>query len=82
VIRGVVGPDGLPRVFLAVGGQDWPAVIDTGFNGDVGLPQALVDANPAVHFTLGQLEALIVEPRRRRVLGDAASSTGGRAQVM
>lgn len=36
-----MGPDRQPRVFLSVDGQDWPALIDTGFNGDLELPYAL-----------------------------------------
>jgi predicted aspartyl protease len=41
VIEGEVGPDRLPRVTLSVGGREWPAAIDTGFNGDLELPQVL-----------------------------------------
>jgi predicted aspartyl protease len=41
VIRGAVSPDGVPHVALHVAGQDWSAVIDTGFNGDLELPLAL-----------------------------------------
>ena len=41
MIEGDVGRDGLPRVYLIVGEREWPAAIDTGFNGDLELPQAL-----------------------------------------
>jgi predicted aspartyl protease len=40
VIRGVVS-DGTPTITLAVGGQAWPAAIDTGFNGDLELPATM-----------------------------------------
>jgi predicted aspartyl protease len=36
-----VSPDGTPVVLLTVAGQTWPAVIDTGFNSDLELPNAL-----------------------------------------
>ena len=32
---------GLPTIILAIAGRDWPATIDTGFNGDLELPDAL-----------------------------------------
>jgi predicted aspartyl protease len=41
VIIGGISEDGVPVVTLEVEGQDWPAIIDTGFNGDLELPQAL-----------------------------------------
>ena len=41
MIQGVVTDDGTPLVVLTVAGQDWPAVIDTGFNGDLELPEVL-----------------------------------------
>lgn len=40
MIRGDVSRDGQPRVFPQVDGRDWPALIDTGFNGDLELPYA------------------------------------------
>ena len=41
--------DGLPTIIVSIAGQDWPATIDTGFNGDLELPDALRDTlNP--HF--------------------------------
>jgi clan AA aspartic protease len=41
VILGVVSVQGLPTITLPIAGQDWPATIDTGFNGDLELPDAL-----------------------------------------
>jgi predicted aspartyl protease len=46
LITGEVSLDGQPMVVLAVDGRDWPALIDTGFNGDLELPYAL---GPTVH---------------------------------
>lgn len=43
MIVGTVSADGVPTITLSVAGQDWPAVIDTGFNGDLELPEALRD---------------------------------------
>ena len=41
MILGVVSVQGLPTITLAIDGRDWPATIDTGFNGDLELPEAL-----------------------------------------
>ena len=41
MISGSVSQDGVPTILLPVAGQDWIAVIDTGFNGDLELPQSL-----------------------------------------
>jgi predicted aspartyl protease len=41
VIAGTVGTDGVPIIPIPIGGQVWRAVIDTGFNGDLELPEAL-----------------------------------------
>ena len=41
MITGTVSADGVPVITLEVDGQDWPAIIDTGFNGDLELPEAL-----------------------------------------
>ncbi len=41
MITGVVTDDGDPVILIPVGGREWPAVIDTGFNGDLELPNAL-----------------------------------------
>ena len=43
MILGVVSLQGLPTIILPIAGRDWPATIDTGFNGDLELPDALRD---------------------------------------
>jgi len=35
MIHGTTNDDGVPVIRLVVAGQDWAAVIDTGFNGDL-----------------------------------------------
>ena len=41
MIAGSVSDDGVPIIVLEVAGQEWSAIIDTGFNGDLELPEAL-----------------------------------------
>jgi len=41
VIVGTVNDDGVPVIMLTVAEQIWSAIIDTGFNGDVELPDIL-----------------------------------------
>lgn len=41
MIQGSVSPSGIPAISLLIAGQDWSATIDTGFNGDLELPEAL-----------------------------------------
>ena len=41
MIQGVVSPQGVPTILLPIANQEWPATIDTGFNGDLELPEAL-----------------------------------------
>jgi predicted aspartyl protease len=41
MIVGSVSADGVPTVTLSIAGKDWPAIIDTGFNGDLELPEEL-----------------------------------------
>ncbi|MBM3238570.1 hypothetical protein FJZ31_19925 [Candidatus Poribacteria bacterium] len=41
MIVGTVNDDGVPVITLTAAGQPWPAIIDTGFNGDVELPDTL-----------------------------------------
>ncbi|MCH8922449.1 MAG: hypothetical protein IIA67_04800 [Planctomycetes bacterium] len=41
MIAGIVSEDGVPQITVAIDGDDWPAIIDTGFNGDLELPEAL-----------------------------------------
>ena len=44
MIRGKVTDDGVPTITLSVSRQFWPATIDTGFNGDLELPEELRDS--------------------------------------
>lgn len=49
MISGVVSPDGVPTINLQIAQRIWPAIVDTGFNGDVELPESLrleIDAVP------------------------------------
>jgi predicted aspartyl protease len=41
LIEGAVTEDGVPTIELMFGGQRWQAIIDTGFNGDLELPESL-----------------------------------------
>jgi predicted aspartyl protease len=41
VIAGTVTDSEVPIIILLVAGQTWQAIIDTGFNGDLELPEAL-----------------------------------------
>jgi predicted aspartyl protease len=41
LIEGLVTEDGTPIAVLTVGGTEWEAIVDTGFNGDLELPQSL-----------------------------------------
>jgi len=41
MIQGTVTEDGVPMVSLLVAGRTWSATVDTGFNGDLELPDAL-----------------------------------------
>lgn len=41
MILGTVSADGVPMITLSIAGQDWPAIVDTGFNGDLELPESL-----------------------------------------
>ena len=40
-MHGIVSDTGVPIINLSVAGQEWTATIDTGFNGDLELPEAL-----------------------------------------
>jgi predicted aspartyl protease len=41
VIEGVITAEGVPVVLIALEGESWAAIIDTGFNGDLELPTSL-----------------------------------------
>ena len=44
MIEGSVSTDGVPEIVLEIAGRSWVAVIDTGFNGHVELPEELRSA--------------------------------------
>ena len=41
MISGHVTDDGIPAIVVEVGDEQWRAIIDTGFNGHVELPESL-----------------------------------------
>jgi predicted aspartyl protease len=41
LIDGIITEDGVPAIELDVGGRCWQAIIDTGFNGELELPERL-----------------------------------------
>jgi len=41
LIDGIITDDGVPAIGVQVGNQRWQAIIDTGFNGDLELPEQL-----------------------------------------
>jgi predicted aspartyl protease len=41
LIEGSITDDGVPAIEVKVGGQSWLAIIDTGFNGELELPERL-----------------------------------------
>lgn len=45
MISGIVSVDGVPTITLTVANRDWTAIIDTGFNGDLELPEDLRDSS-------------------------------------
>ena len=49
MIQGMVSVDGVPTITLLIADQDWPAIIDTGFNGDLELPEGLRSSLDARH---------------------------------
>lgn len=42
MIQGIVTEDGLQLITIEIAGKQWPALIDTGFNGDLELPESLM----------------------------------------
>ena len=47
MIQGTVSDIGVPTITLSIAGQEWATTIDTGFNGDLELPETLREAlNP------------------------------------
>ena len=57
MIRGIVSDDGVPVIGLVLGGRTWSAIIDTGFNGYLELPERL---RPYVNARfIGRLESAL-----------------------
>ena len=57
MIRGTVSADGTPTVSLAISDQEWSAIVDTGFNGDLELPNELrIELNAQY---VGQVESAL-----------------------
>lgn len=42
MIDGIITEDGVPVIDVEVGGQLWQAIVDTGFNGELELPDRLL----------------------------------------
>ena len=64
MIAGYVSDDGIPVVTIEVAGQDWSAIIDTGFNGDLELPEELqgkLNDQPAGRLRSGLAGGQIIE---------------------
>lgn len=50
MLRGIVSGEGVPIIALTIAGKDWPATIDTGFNGNLELPEELRGSLNARHI--------------------------------
>lgn len=57
MIVGTVTEDGIPYLMIEVAGRQWTAVVDTGFNGDLELPDALLDSVSAT--LIGPIESVL-----------------------
>ncbi len=58
MIRGTVSVEGLPTITLSIASQVWRATIDTGFNGDLELPERLRNSLNAAY--VGQITSALV----------------------
>lgn len=56
-----MSPEGVPTVQLVIGEREWSAAIDTGFNGDVELPEAL--RQQLSHRYVGQVYSMLAGGR-------------------
>ncbi len=54
---GTVTDDGVPMITLSIAGESWPGIIDTGFNGDLELPEQLRGLLNIQH--IGRLSSLL-----------------------
>ena len=57
MIRGIVSTDGVPTIILSIANQNWRATIDTGFNGDLELPDSLRNSLNA--YYVGQVTSAL-----------------------
>lgn len=57
MIRGTVSVEGVPTINLSIDNRDWIATIDTGFNGDLELPELLQHSLNARY--IGQLTSAL-----------------------
>jgi predicted aspartyl protease len=62
LIIGTVSEDSVPTVMLDIGGRHWPAIIDTGFNGDLELPLELKSVLPCRY--IGEVVSLLAGGQR------------------
>ena len=66
MIRGNVSEDGIPSIAITIDGDQRTAIIDTGFNGDLELPEALrtkVNARYAGQITSALAGGQMIEER-------------------
>ena len=62
MIVGTVTDDGVPVIMLLVADQTWPGIIDTGFKGEVELPDTL---RPALHPQfIGRISSVLAGGQR------------------
>lgn len=62
MIEGIVSEHGVPTIALEIEGRLWPAIIDTGFNGELELPDQLRDSvNPEF---VGRVTSLLAANQR------------------
>ena len=55
MLAGTVTYYGVPVSMLLVAGQMWPSIIDTGFNGDLELPESLRQSLNARFILVGNV---------------------------
>jgi predicted aspartyl protease len=56
-MTGTVTDDGIPIIMVLVGGEMWPGIVATGFNGDVELPDELRESLNA--RLIGRISSLL-----------------------
>lgn len=86
MIRGTVTENGVPLITLEIAGRQWPAIVDTGFNGDLELPEALrphVDAKSVgtLRSWLAAGQSVVEEMFRVQIPFDGETAQGEAAFV-